>query len=110
MALVGTGKWTKPNFTTSVDDRDYFSADQSISNTAYAAPQTYEFGFSAPEVHQINTSNSQDLVFQWLSRSGVADSGVVPKNSTLTFRSANKQGVRLRVESGTVVAYVIAAG
>jgi hypothetical protein len=109
MALVGTGKWTRPNFTTSVDDRDYFSGSLSISNTAYGAAQTYEFGFSTPEVHLINTSATQ-LVFQWLSRTGVADSGVVPANSTLVFRSANKQGIRLRVDAGTATGFIIAAG
>lgn len=109
MALVGTGKWTKPNFTTSVDDRDYFSGLLSISNTAYGAAQTYEFGFSAPEVHLINTSAVQ-LVFQWLSRTGAADSGAVPANSSLVFRSANKQGIRLRVDGGVASCLVMAAG
>lgn len=110
MAVTGTGKWTKGAVTTSVDDRDYFSGPLTISNTAYATAQTYEFGFSAPEVHIVNTSATQ-LVFQWLSRSGQAvDSGVVPANGSLVFRNANKQGIRLRVEAGSTTCYVIACG
>jgi hypothetical protein len=109
MALVGTGKWAKGPVTTSVDDRDFFSGSLSITNTAYDLAHTYEFGFSTPEVHLINTS-ATPLVFQWLSRTGGADSGVVPANTTLSFRSANKQGIRLRVDSGTATGFVICAG
>lgn len=110
MAITGTGLWTRTGPATSVDDRDYFSGILAISNTAYAEAQTYKFGFSAPEVHIINTSATQ-LVFQWLSRSGQAvDSGVVPGNTSFVLRHANKQGVLLRVEAGSSTCHVIAVG
>lgn len=111
MAIVGTGKWAPiQNYTTSVQDRDYFSGLLTVSNTVYSAGVDLEFGFSAPEVKIVNTSATQ-LVFEWLNRSVAGkDSGIVPANSKLEFSSANKVGIRLRVEAGSATAYVIAVG
>jgi hypothetical protein len=112
MTIVGTGKWTPSSVGTSVQDRDYFSGVVTINNTAYADAQTYEFGFSASEVHIVNPSGGVQLVFQWLSRRNqVVDSGVIPTGSSLVLRTANKTGVRLRVESGSAAGvYVMAVG
>lgn len=110
MTVTGTGKWVKSEVTQSVQDRDFHSGPLAVANTTYDGTNVLEFGFSAPEVHIVNTSG-QALVFQWLSRSiGGGDSGVVQGNSSMVFRSANKQGIRLRTDSTTINCYVIALG
>lgn len=111
MALTGTGAWSQDSSesNTSQQNRDFFSGPVSVGNTSYDEAHTFEFGFSAVEVYIINTG-AVDLVYQWLRRDGAVDNGVIPAGETRIWRTANKEGVRVRTDGGTSTCRIEAIG
>lgn len=98
VTLVTTGPYA-PNTNnrqefSSIPDYSYCSAP--ITTTATYAGNELDFGVHLKEVVIVN-SGANPVAIQWPAfyDSG-KDCGIIPGNSTVTLRNANKKGMRLR--------------